>query len=186
MHRPRWRAAFALVLAVVLVRLSAAPNEPKRIRATIQEPQQRQVAPAFRLSDTSGKTATLSKFRGKVVLLDFWATQCGGCVLEIPSFIEIAAKKTKNLEVVGVSMDIFWEDLNSAEEGWQHVRPFAKTHGVNYPILMGDDKTFKAYKLDALPVTLLLDKKGRIAARYAGIVDKSNLEENIQLLTRER
>ena len=106
--------------------------------------------------------------------------------MEIPSFVEIAAKKTKNLEVVGVSMDIFWEDLNSAEEGWQHVRPFAKTHGVNYPILMGDDKTFKAYKLDALPVTLLLDKKGRIAARYAGIVDKSNLEENIQLLTRER
>jgi hypothetical protein len=51
---------------------------------------------------------------------------------------------------------------------------------------MGDDKTFKAYGLDALPVTLLLDKKGRIAARYLGIVDKSNIEENIQLLARER
>jgi hypothetical protein len=51
---------------------------------------------------------------------------------------------------------------------------------------MGDDKTFKAYKLDALPVTLLLDKKGRIAATYAGVVDKSNIEENIQLLAQER
>ncbi len=186
MHRLRWSTAFALVFAVTLSRLSAAPNEPARIRATIQEPQRREVAPTFRLSDASGKTATLSKFRGKVVLLDFWATQCGGCVLEIPSFIEIAAKQTKDLQVVGVSMDIFWEDLKSAEEGWQHVRPFVKTHGVNYPILIGDDKTFKAYKLDALPVTLLLDKKGRIAAIYAGIVDKSNLEENIQLLARER
>ena len=73
-----------------------------------------------------------------------------------------------------------------AEEGWQHVRPFVKTHGVNYPILMGDDKTFKAYKLDALPVTLLLDKQGRIAATYVGIVDTNNIEENIQLLARER
>ena len=186
MHRFRWSTAFALVFAVTLGCLSAAPNEPKRIRATIEEPQRREVAPAFRLSDASGKTATLSKFRGKVVLLDFWATECGGCVLEIPSFIGIAAKKTKNLAVVGVSMDIFWEDLKSAEEGWQHVRPFVKTHGVNYPILMGDDKTFKAYKLDALPVTLLLDKKGRIAATYVGIVDKSNIEENIQLLAQER
>jgi len=186
MHRPRWGAAFALVFPVTLGCLSAAPNEPARIRATIQEPQRREAAPAFRLSDASGKTVTLSKFRGKVVLLDFWATECGGCVLEIPSFIEIAAKKTKDLEVVGVSMDIFWEDLKSAKEGWQHVRPFVKTHGVNYPILMGDDKTFKTYKLDALPVTLLLDKKGRIAATYAGIVDKSNIEENIQLLARER
>ena len=186
MHRPRWRTAFALAFAVTPSCLSAAPNEPKRIRAMIQEPQRREAAPAFRLSDAAGKTATLSKFRGKVVLLDFWATECGGCVLEIPSFIEIAAKKTRSLAVVGVSMDIFFEDLKSAEDGWQHVRPFVKTHGVNYPILMGDDKTFKAYKLDALPVTLLLDKKGRIAATYAGIVDKSNIEENIQVLARER
>ena len=177
---------FALLFAVALGSLSAAPNEPSRVRATIQESRQREVAPKFRLSGASGKTATLSKFRGEVVLLDFWATECGGCVLEIPSFIEIATKKTKDLAVVGVSMDIFWEDLKSAAEGWQHVRPFIKAHSVNYPILMGDDKTFKAYKLDALPVTLLLDKKGRIAATYAGIVDKSNIEENIQLLARER
>ena len=186
MHKPRWGAAFALVFAVMFSCLAAAPDEPRRIRATIREPQRREIAPAFRLSDASGKPATLSKFRGKVVLLDFWATECGGCVLEIPSFTEIAAKKTKNLAVVGISMDIFWEDLTSAEEGWQHVRPFVKTHGVNYPILMGDDRTFKAYKLDALPVTLLLDKKGRIAATYAGIVDKSNIEKNIQLLAQER
>ena len=186
MHRPRGSTAFALAFAVTLSCLSAAPNEPNRIRAMIQEPQRREAAPVFRLSDASGKTATLSKFRGKVVLLDFWATECGGCVLEIPSFIEIAAKKTQSLAVVGVSMDIFFEDLKSAEDGWQHVRPFVKTHGVNYPILMGDDKTFKAYKLDALPVTLLLDKKGRIAATYAGVVDKSNVEENIQVLARER
>jgi len=185
MHRPRWSAAFALGFAITLGCLSAAPNEPQRVRATIQERQRREIAPAFRLSNASGKTATLSKFRGRVVLLDFWATECGGCVFEIPSFIEIAAKRTKNLAVVGVSMDLFWEDLKSAEEGWQHVRPFVKTRGVNYPILMGDDKTFKAYKLDALPVTLLLDKKGRIAATYAGVVDKSNIEENIQLLARE-
>ena len=186
MNRPRWSTAFTLVFAVTLGCLSAAPNEPTRIRATIQEPQRREIAPDFRLSDASGKITTLSTFRGKVVLLDFWATECGGCVQEIPSFIGIAAKKTKNLAVVGVSMDIFWEDLKSAEEGWQHVRPFVKTHGVNYPILMGDDKTFKAYKLDALPVTLLLDKQGRIAATYVGIVDTNNIEENIQLLARER
>jgi len=77
MHSPNWSAAFVLVLAVTRC-LTAAPSEPKRIRATIQEPQRREIAPAFRLSDASGKTKTLSKFRGKVVLLDFWATECGG------------------------------------------------------------------------------------------------------------
>src|ERR1700744_2275567 len=100
MHWPGWSIAFALVFAVTLGRLSAAPNEPKRIRATIQEPQRRQIAPAFRLLDVSGRMVTSSKFGGKVVLLDFWATECGGCVLEIPSFIEIAARKNKNLAVV--------------------------------------------------------------------------------------
>ena len=96
MHQLRWTAAFALVLAVTLGCLSAAPNAPKRIRATIQEPQQRELAPAFRLSDASGKHSDLVEVSaGKLYSWDFWATECGGCVFEIPSFIEIAAKKDK-------------------------------------------------------------------------------------------
>jgi peroxiredoxin len=120
-------------------------------------------APDFRLTSSSGAPVRLSDYRGKIVLLDFWATECGGCKLEIPWFIELAREyRDRGLAVVGVSMDILYEDLRGAAEGWQRVRPFIAQHGVNYPVLMGDDAVGKAYRVDALPLTLLIDRTGKI------------------------
>jgi thiol-disulfide isomerase/thioredoxin len=128
----------------------------------------------------------LSKFRGKVVLLDFWATECGGCKVEIPWFMEFEkAYKSKRFEVVGVSMDIPYEGLKDAKEAWKLVKPFVQTHQVNYSILMGDDSVTKAFAIKALPVTYLLDRRGSIAAEYPGLVDKDDVERNIQLLLNE-
>lgn len=157
------------------------------MRAALQPPNVRRAAPAFRLSDSSGKVVRLSDYRGKVVLLDFWATECGGCKLEIPWFMELdRAYKNKGLAVVGVSMDILYEDLKTAQEGWSRVKPFVLTHHINYPILMGDDQVTKLYNIEALPATYLVDTHGRIAATYVGVVNEDDIEANIKTLLVER
>src|SRR5262245_57779475 len=116
------------------------------VRAAIQPANDRNMAPVFRLADASGRSISLSKYRGKVILLDFWATECGGCKTEIPWFIELErAYKAQGLNVVGVSMDVVYEDLKDAKEGWSKVNPFVQAHGVNYPIVMGDNQVLKSY-----------------------------------------
>jgi thiol-disulfide isomerase/thioredoxin len=87
------------------------------------------------------------------VLLNFWATECGGCRIEIPYFMEFAeAYRDKGLAVIGVSIDVSYEKLKDSKEGWSRVAPFVQTHKVNYPILMGDNQLTKTYDIQALPV----------------------------------
>ena len=83
-------------------------------------------------------------------------------------------------------MDIFNEDLKGPGEAWSLVNPFVETNKVDYPILMGDDGITKRYSVNALPVTYLIDRRGRIAATYAGLVDRANIEANIKTLLAER
>jgi peroxiredoxin len=181
--RTRFTVAGAVILlgAVIVGAVSQ-----QSIRAPIESADKRKPAPAFHLLNASGKAVSLSDFRGKIVLLDFWATDCGGCKLEIPWYTEFdQAYRDKGLAVVGVSVDILYEDLKSAEEGWGKVKPFVQQHKIKYPILMADDAVTKAYSIEALPATYLIDKQGRIAAPYVGLVDKNNMEENIKTLLME-
>ena len=140
---------------------------------------ERKAAPDFVLEDASGKTAKLEEYRGKVVLLDFWATWCTGCKKEIPWFSEF--QKTygpKGFAVVGVSMD---------QEGWKALRPFLAEHQIPYRMLLGDEATSKRYGIESLPDTFLIDRKGKIAAAYkAVLVDKDNVEAQIKTLVSER
>src|SRR5689334_14606787 len=93
------------------------------IRAPLEPEAARKQAPAFALADAKGKSVALSSFRGKPVLLNLWATKCGGCVKEIPYFIDIhRTYGTKGLAVVGVSMDILYEDLKGPAEAWSLVK----------------------------------------------------------------
>ena len=109
------------------------------IRAALQPKAARKTAPDFVLLDASGKSVPLSSFKGKPLLLDFWAMKCGGCIKEIPSFVDIHhAYAPKGLAVVGISMDISMKIERSAE-AWSLVNPFVQTHKIDYPILMGDD-----------------------------------------------
>ena len=148
----------------------------------------RKPAPAFQLVTEAGTKTRISDYRGKVVLLNFWATSCGGCVLEIPSFMELEkAYKDKGFTAIGVSMDISYEGLRDANGAWGRVRPFMAKHGVNYTIAMGDDAISKAYPVDAFPATYLIDKSGRIAVAYVGlVVNKDNVATNIKSLLSER
>ena len=157
------------------------------IRVAVERQSARKPAPDFVLLDASGKSVSLSSFKGKPLLLDLWATKCGGCIKEIPSFIEIHhTYADKGLAVVGVSMDILYEDLKGPAEAWSLVNPFVEAHKVDYPILMGDDGITKRYSVNALPVTYLIDRRGLIAATYVGVVDRANIEANIKTLLAER
>ena len=177
-------ATWAAVSLLAATRLDA--QQTKTVRVRVQPEQQRMLAPEFSLKDATGKTVRLSAYRGQVVLLDFWATACGGCVEEIPAFVEIArAYSGRGLATVGVSEDIVYEDLKGPEEAWSRVKPFVRDHKMRYAVLMGDDQVTAVYGIQALPVTYLLDTRGRIAATYVGVVDRANLEANINVLLGE-
>jgi len=134
----------------------------------------------------TGKIARLSEYRGRVVLLDFWATTCGGCIQEMPMFIEVAnAYERRGLTTIGVSEDIAYAGLKNADEAWDRVRPFVRDHQVPYPVVMGDSRVTAAYDIKALPLTYLVDAKGRVAATYSGVVERANLEANIKALLAE-
>jgi hypothetical protein len=83
-------------------------------------------------------------------------------------------------------MEILYEDLKGPSEAWPRVKPFVADHKIAYPIVMGDDAFTRSYSVTALPVTYLIDKRGRIAATYMGVVDRANIEQNIRALLAER
>ena len=139
----------------------------------------RKPAPEFTLKDANGATVKLSDYRGKVVLLDFWATWCTPCQVEIPWFIEFErGLKGRGFAVVGVSMD---------EDGWGVVKPYIQKRGMNYRVLLGDEHLATLYGgLDALPTTLLLDREGRVAATHTGLSDKKGFLDEINALLDSR
>lgn len=177
----------SFVAALSLCSVLPPTAKPETIHAPLRPADTRKPAPMFSLMDVTGRVIRLSDYRGKVVLLNFWATECGGCRLEIPSFLELdQAYKGNGLVVVGVSMDISYEDLRNAQEAWSRVKPFVQAHRIKYPILMGNDEVTKLYNIQALPVTHLIDATGRIAATYVGIVDKDDIDANIKVVLKER
>jgi peroxiredoxin len=131
-------------------------------------------APDFTLPGPNGAAVQLSRFQGKVVLLDFWATWCHGCKTEIPWYMEFSEKyKKSGLVVVGVSMH---------DEGWKIVRPFLKEKKMKYPVVIGNDDLAKRYGLTEMPLTLLIDRHGKIAFTRAGLVDKDAFEGELRTL----
>jgi cytochrome c biogenesis protein CcmG/thiol:disulfide interchange protein DsbE len=132
-------------------------------------------APEFALKDVHGKVIRLSDYKGKVVLLDFWATWCTGCKTEIPWFIEFDRKyRRSGLAAIGVALD---------EDGWKSVKPYLQQHrDLKYRVVVGDEDVAKRYQADALPLTLLIDRRGKIVSSHAGVVPREQWEKEIQRL----
>ena len=133
------------------------------------------VAPAWKLQDLDGKTVSSDDFKGKVVILDFWATWCPPCRAEIPGLIDLQKTYGKQgLMVVGVSVD---------QGGTDVIKPFVEKFGMNYPVLVADDKVQQAFGgFDAIPVTLVIDRQGRIVKRHLGLTEKDEFEAEIKPL----
>jgi cytochrome c biogenesis protein CcmG/thiol:disulfide interchange protein DsbE len=133
------------------------------------------VAPDFALRDPDGRAVRLSDYRGKVVLLNFWATWCGPCAIEVPWFVEFERRhKDQGFAVLGISMD---------EDGWQVVRPYMSRVGINYRVLLGNDEVASLYGgVDSLPTTFLIDREGKVAKMHLGLVSKSRYEMELNEL----
>ena len=131
-------------------------------------------APMFSLTDLSGRTLSLSDSRGKVVVLDFWATWCDPCKQEIPHFIEMQSKYApQGLQVLGISMD----------DDEPPVRQFQRQFKMNYPVAIGNPKLADQYGgILGLPITFVIDRNGRITARHIGATDPSLIEAEVQKL----
>jgi cytochrome c biogenesis protein CcmG/thiol:disulfide interchange protein DsbE len=171
--------AVSIRIAMLSIMAAASAVAQSTVRAPLQPAPERKPAADFALRDVIGKTATLKEYKGKVVLLDFWATWCTGCKQEIPWFVEFERKfGAKGFAVVGVSLD---------EGGWEVLKPFLAKTQVPYRMLLGDDATAQRYGIQSMPDTFLIDRQGRVAAAYlAGLVDKDNIELNINALLSER
>jgi len=161
--------------AVVAGTLFIGCSSGVRAAESVKPEKDRHPAVDFTLKDADGKTVKLSDYKGKVVLLDFFATWCGPCKIEIPWFMEFERKhKDRGFSVLGVSMD---------DEGWEVVKPFLQDLNVNYRVVIGNDFTAQAYGgVDALPTTFLIDREGRIAAVHVGLAGKKDFENGIEKL----
>lgn len=139
---------------------------------------ERAVAPDFSLPELTGERLTLSAYRGKVVLLDFWATWCDPCREEIPHLVELQNKyRGRGLEIIGVSMD----------DGPEPVRDFYQRFKMNYPVVMGNAKTGELYGgVLGLPIAFLIGRDGRIYAKHAGATDVSVFEKEIVSLLQSK
>ena len=158
---------FILPLAIVVV-IAALFFVSRRFAP---KPSMSGAAPPFTVTDLQGQKLTLADYRGKVVLLDFWATWCAPCLGEIPDFVEMQQKYgPQGLQVIGISMD------DSAKP----VRAFYEQQKMNYPVAVGDAKLADQYGgMMGLPITFVIDREGRIAKKFVGATDPARIEQEV-------
>jgi peroxiredoxin len=130
-------------------------------------------APDFELPSLDGKRVKLSDYRGKAVLLNFWATWCSPCKVEMPWFVDLQKKYGNDgLVVVGIAMDDTETDK---------IAQFASEMGVNYPVLLGTDKVSEQYgNVEYLPTSFYINRQGRIVGKGTGLLGRGEVEENVQ------
>ncbi len=132
------------------------------------------VAPDFELKTLDGKTVRLSDLKGKAVLLNFWATWCGPCKIEMPWFVDLQKQYgPQGLQIVGIAMD---------DSDDKTISDFLKEMGVNYTIVKGKESVGVAYGgVLGLPTTFFIGRDGKIVDQAAGLVSRSEIEQNIKI-----
>jgi peroxiredoxin len=188
-HRRMWVAAAAVATVVLVSATPMARTIAERCGDLFRSltghgatrayavPTERRMMPDFTLTDASGQSVRLSDFRGKVVLLNFWTTECRQCDGEIPWFMEFQQAYRDNLVVLGVSLD---------KDGWATARPYVDAKRINYRVMVGGDDVVRQYgRLRSIPTTLLIDKWGRIGVTHTGFCTRAEYEADTKALLAE-
>ena len=151
-------------IVVLLVSLLSSCRSGARKGATA-------AAPDFTVTDIQGKKLSLSAYRGKVVLLDFWATWCAPCLEEIPHFVDMQQKLgSQGFQALGISMD----------DGPKPVQQFYADHKLNYPVAVGDAKLADSFGgILGLPVTFVINRDGQIRKKFVGATDPALIEREV-------
>jgi thiol-disulfide isomerase/thioredoxin len=180
-RKATWLAMGAVALAVGLIWMAPGldPHDTDTALVHPGEPEDAEAIgmPArldFVLKDMNGADVDMQSFKGKIILLNFWATWCGPCKAEIPSLVELQTQYADDLVVLGLSID------DPAEK----LRPYAAEYKMNYPVLVGGrEDVQEAYgPLFGVPVTVIIDREGKIAVKHSAIASKEQLERYIKSL----
>jgi peroxiredoxin len=172
------RALNGVLILILLVACgSGDPSTPVE-PGDVLEPQEdaRELAPDFSLESISGGTVSLSDLRGRVVIIDFWATWCPPCEFQIPILNEVyAAHPNGEVEILGISVDT---------EGAEKVREYIRKHDARYPILMGDEALARRFGAPGFPSLIVIDPEGRIEGVHVGLIEAPDLEQFIAAAAR--
>jgi peroxiredoxin len=170
------RDPVVIIVVVVVITLMLVFGIRKSRRAALQTQAsitETKMAPDFTLQSLEGKSVRLSDYRGKAILLNFWATYCDPCKVEMPWIVDLQKQyASQGLQVIGVAMD---------DAGPGEIAKFAREMGVNYPILIGKDEVGDAYGgLLYLPTTFYIGRDGKIVDKVFGIRGRSEIEDDIK------
>lgn len=134
-------------------------------------PGSKSLAPQFTLADLGGRPVSLSDYRGKVVILDFWAPWCPPCKKEIPDLISLQDQYgSQGLQIVGIGLDRL-----------DNVISFVRQSGINYPVMVGDDEITELYGgIPGIPTTFVIDREGKISRRFEGYTSRASFEAAIR------
>ena len=160
--------ALVVVMLFAGIRMARNNRANSAVHAVMGE-----VAPDFALNSLDGSSVKLSSLRGKAVLLNFWATWCGPCKVEMPWFVELQREYgPQGFQIVGVAMD---------DASTDDIAKFAKDMGVNYPILIGKEAVGDQYGgIPNLPETFFIGRDGKIVDKIVGLKDRGDIEESIK------
>ncbi|MBR9978657.1 MAG: TlpA family protein disulfide reductase [Bacteroidetes bacterium] len=141
--------------------------------AVLMQAQVGEEAPAFSLKDKEGKTFSPESLKGKIIVLNFWATWCPPCRAEIPAFKNVYEKyKSKGVEILGVSLD---------HKGWSVITPFVDKYKINYPVVLGGAEIAKAYgNVRSIPTTFIIDRDGNVVGSHVGAMNEQELIKSFE------
>lgn len=170
--------ALTTALLALSVEGCVSQNVRDDVRNNVKPAAKRNPAPDFEVKDTNGQTFHLADYKGKVVLLNFWATWCGPCKVEIPWFIDFEKNyKDRGFAVVGISLD---------DDGWDAVKPYLEARKMNYRVALGNMQIERLYAggegIQSLPTSFIIDRDGKIADVHVGLISRSDYQNELEEL----